>query len=137
MARYVVFVIVLLFGIGIGDLSDPDPEVEYKVIHDTETVTETVLKEVPSPAPAECATLVKLSRQYAKAASRYDQTTAEVLGIMSRLRIAVAGGDSNAATALQNELTRIEARTIGAAEILGANQQPFDEAAAACAGEEE
>lgn len=136
MARFVVVVVILLFGIGIGDLSDPDPVVKYKVIHDTEIVTEVITKEVPTPAPAECATLAKLSRQYAKAASRYDQTTAEVLSIMSRLRIALAAGDSNEATSLQNELTRIEAKTISAAEVLGTNQEPFDEAAAACAGEE-
>lgn len=122
-----VFALGLLFGLWVDT-----PETEYKVIHDTDTDTVTKTIEIPGLASPECKEVVRLARQYAKAAGQFDTTTSDMLDIISDLRIALAAQNYNNATALENRLRKLSGKTTGAAEILGENSETFDEAAAAC-----
>lgn len=128
VALLVTFLIALMLGVSIGGGTDT----KYKVIHDTDTVTETVEVEVPADPPSECADVVKLAKAYSRAASQFDLTTAGVLDIMSRMRIALAAGDHSTSALLETELRQLNSKTVGAAQVLGENREPFNEAAEAC-----
>jgi hypothetical protein len=133
-AGAVALIATFLVGLIIGIQSGGEPETKYKVIHDTETVTKTETVEVPGPPPSECADVVKYSRDILRAGKQFDKTTAGMLDIMSRLRIAAATGDGNEANDLETELRQLDGKTIGAVETLGTTEALLDAAAAACLG---
>lgn len=133
-AGAVALIATFLVGLVIGIQSGGEPEIKYKVIHDTETVTKTETVEVQGPAPSECADLVRYAQDIVKAGKQFDKTTAGLLDIMSRLRIAVATGDSNTANDLETELRQLDGKTIGAVETLGITEPLLNAAAEACLG---
>ena len=125
--------VTFVVGVILGNAFAPDVETvtEYKVIHDTETVTETQTIEVPV-APQECHDLVTYTVRISNAGGRLDEATSRMLDIMSRLRIAVATSDSNAANDLETEVRLLSAGTTGATETMGETQPYFEDAAEAC-----
>lgn len=131
-AGAVALVAVFLIGLVVGIQSGGEPEVRYKVIHDTETVTKTETVEVTGPPPAECAEVVDIAQDIIGAGRQMDKASAGMLDIMSRLRIAAATGDGNAANDLETELRQLDGKTIGAVETLGLADERFKAAAEAC-----
>lgn len=127
----VAFGAAFVVGVILGNVSDPEPVTEYKVIHDTETVIETETIEVLT-TPEACGRLVIYAKRISESGGQLDATTAGVLDIMSRLRIAVATGDSNTANALETELRELTTKTTRASELMGESQYYFINAAEAC-----
>lgn len=128
IALIACFVIGLIFGIQSGGGTDT----KYEVIHDMETITETETVEVVV-VPEACSTdLVNITREINKAAARIDNSTTAQLDIMSRLRIAVATGDSNEANVIETDLRLIEGTITQASETLGEAQEAFEAASSAC-----
>lgn len=121
----------LVVGILFGQATDT-VETKYKVLHDTETVTKTVEVKVPTPPPSECKDLVIHARTISEAGGKLDSASAEMLDIMSRLRVAVASSDSNEVNTLETELRALDGRTVGAVEAMGVTQPELYAAAAAC-----
>lgn len=128
-ARAAALGAALVVGLCMGQEIADDPVVKYRVIHDTETVTETIAEEVPV---SECKDLVRISRRIQKAGRTFDLTSTEILDIISDLRIALAAQDPNQATDLENRLRRIDGTTLSAIESLGLSKESFDKAASAC-----
>lgn len=131
-ARAAALIVTFLVGLVVGIQTGGEPEVKYKVIHDTKTVTETETVEVAGPPPAACAEVVKIARQITKAGQQLDKASAGMLDIMSRLRIAAFTRDGNEANLIETDLRKLDGKTIGAIETIGNAQEPFDAAAAAC-----
>lgn len=131
-AGAVALIATFLIGLVVGIQSGGEPEVRYKVIHDTETVTETVTVEVPSDPPSECADMADLAKRILKAGGTLDSASAGMLDIMSRLRIAVATNDGNEANVIETDLRQLDGRTIAAVEELGLTRDPLQVAINAC-----
>lgn len=131
-AGYTLF--VLIVGYIFGQALSGGTEVKHEVIHDTKTVTvtETETVEVPATLPDACFDLVKYANTISKAGSAYDTTTAGLLDIMSRLRIAVVESDTNAANDLETELRQLDSTTVTAAESLGESGDLLKTAAKEC-----
>lgn len=130
-AGAVALIATFMIGLIVGIQSGGEPEVRYKVIHDTETVTETV--EVPVlTTPAGCADVVYYAQMISDAGDQFDITTSALLDVMSKLRIAVASGDSNAANDLETRLRGIQSKTTGAIRVLGTSNEPLSDAAKEC-----
>lgn len=131
-AVLIVLAVVLALGIAIGKASGPDPEIRYKVIHDTKTVTKTVEVEVPAPISPDCVRAFQYAKRLVKAADRFDLQGTEITRITAELRKAAFNLDYNTGTALENEARELISDSMGASETLGIYTPRFEEAADAC-----
>lgn len=130
----ILVALVFAGGMSAGIATGPDAKTEYKVIHVKDEVVKTETVEVVS-LPDGCTDAIEYANEMNAAAQKLGSGTAEVLDVMSRLRIAVAMSDSNATNTLETELRKIDGRTIGASETLGEVQPDYDVAVIACLGE--
>jgi len=131
--RTVALLSVVFFGgMFAGESLADDPVTEYKVIHVKDEVEVPVTKTVHAPIPEDCHLLADYAQRVAKAGATFDTTSAELLDIISDLRVALAAQDPNSATALENRLRPLNSRTVGAAEHLGLYGDPIPELAEAC-----
>lgn len=135
MKGLVLIVIIFAFGSMVGSCT-ASGETEYKVIHDTETVTETETVEV-EVIPQACLDAIRHASTMTKAAQRMDISNSDALAIMSEMRISVAMGDSNAVNALETRLRAVIGKTTGATLTIGETQPNFEEASDNCTGENE
>lgn len=128
VAAVVVFIIGTIFGQSLAG----EPEVRYRLVEKKVEVPVVRTETVTTPIPAACGDLLKYSKRIAKAGSQYDQSSADILDIISELRIALAAQDPNRATALENRLRQVDGTTVGAAESLGITLTQIENAAAGC-----
>lgn len=131
-AVLLVLAVIFSIGVAVGNSTDPDPDVEYRVIHDTETITETETVEVAGDPPPECMAAANLSKSTLNASQKIDTATSEILEILSQARVIAVTGDVNEANNLENQIRAIQRRTLAASETIGINKKKIEEAATAC-----
>jgi hypothetical protein len=126
--------IALVVGLFFGHLLFPstDPDYHTKVIHVKDTVPGPVVTNNIISAPDACMKVIKTSQQFLNAGKQYEMTISGLEKILSDTRKAAVTGSAQMANDVQNELTKLEPKTIGAAEILGSNLNPYYRAVKVC-----
>lgn len=130
-AGVIVLGATLVFGIIVGQASAPDAKTEYKVLHDTKTVTETETVEVAT-VPQSCLDAAQFAETILLAGKQYEETTTAMLDILSDVRRVAMTKDTMQANDIETRLRQLYPETINAAETLGTDTQPFHDAAIAC-----
>jgi hypothetical protein len=127
LALLVKLAIAFTIGVNTGDT-----KTEYRVLHDTETVTKTVEGPVAAPPPAACSEVARLGAVVARAGSAYEKHTAELYDILSDIRIAAAMSDANEANVIETRLRQLDPQTIQAANTLAESKGPLQKAIREC-----
>lgn len=123
--------ITFIFGAFFGQLVQPSPE--PKVIHEETVRTEVVTKKsVEYKMDQRCVEAGQLALAIADATTEISNTGANMLDIMSKLRIAAVHLDSNAANDLETRLRKGDDALVTATKIIAETRELLASAIAEC-----
>lgn len=89
---------------------------EYRVLHDTKTVTVTQPADIiPGPPPSDCVDMAATAKKLIRAGGKYDTISAHLIDTISDIRLAAAEGNSAMANSVETRVRKLDAATIGAA----------------------